>query len=80
VTINPHAKPDPMSYENNDCPCGGRKDRETMLCQPCEQHVAGSFDRREMDNQAATLGQRRAAAIRVLAAVRTRGQLWKPTS
>jgi hypothetical protein len=68
-----------MSYEDTNCPCGGRKERETMLCQLCEQHVAGSFDRRRMDDESSTWGQRRAAAIRVLAAVRTRGQLGRAT-
>jgi len=46
-----------------------------MLCAECEQYVAGSFDRRRMDDETSTWAQRRAAAIRVLSAVRTRGQL-----
>ena len=24
-----------MSYENTSCPCGGRKERETMICADC---------------------------------------------
>ena len=61
-----------MSYENTRCPCGGTKLTETMLCPACEQAVAGTFDRREMDNRAAPLEARRSAAIRVLACARQR--------
>jgi len=25
-----------MSYENTSCPCGGRKERETMICDACK--------------------------------------------
>jgi hypothetical protein len=38
-----------------------------MLCPDCETAVAGTYDRREMDNPAAPLEARRAAAIRILA-------------
>lgn len=34
-----------MSYENTKCPCGGTKERETMLCADCEEYLA---DRKEM--------------------------------
>lgn len=27
-----------MSWENTDCPCGGKKERETMLCPDCVAH------------------------------------------
>lgn len=61
-----------MSYDSTVCPCGGSKLRETMLCAPCETHVAGSFDRVRMDDLNAPWAQRRAAAIRVLAVARRR--------
>lgn len=61
-----------MSWANTTCPCGGAKERETMLCQACEVAVAGTFDRREMENEAAGFTERRNAAIRVLAVARRR--------
>lgn len=61
-----------MSYKNTRCPCGGQKLTETMLCPACETAVAGTYDRREMDNRAAPLEARRAAAIRLLAVSRRR--------
>lgn len=36
-----------MSYENTECPCGGKKERDTMLCNTCftelEAHPAMKF-------------------------------------
>lgn len=61
-----------MSWENTECPCGGEKLRETMICALCEAMVAGTYDRQRMDDPAVPLEQRRAAAIRVLAASRRR--------
>jgi hypothetical protein len=61
-----------MSYENTQCVCGGRKLTDTMLCADCEKAVEGTFDRREMENPAATWEQRRNAAIRCLAVARRR--------
>jgi hypothetical protein len=72
VTINPHADPDPMSYANTACPCGGRKRTETMLCNNCEQAFAATPDRQRMDDPTAPWESRRAAAIRILAAARRR--------
>ena len=61
-----------MSWDNTQCPCGGRKATETMLCAECEKFVEGTFDRREMDNPEASFDARRSAAIRVLACARRR--------
>lgn len=61
-----------MSYENNKCPCGGRKLTETMLCDDCEKAVAGTFDRLNMDNHAVPVEVRRKSAIQVLAVCRKR--------
>jgi hypothetical protein len=63
-----------MSWENTQCPCGSKKQTDTMLCHECETTVAGTFDRREMDNPAASVELRRNAAIRILACVRRRNQ------
>lgn len=34
-----------MSYENHKCPCGNRKERQTMLCSDC---VTAFADRPEL--------------------------------
>lgn len=61
-----------MSYENNRCPCGNRKPRETMLCHACAALVAGSPDAITMADEAAPLATRRRAAVRILSRARTR--------
>ena len=60
-----------MSWENTKCPCGGRKESETMLCRDCEEYLE---DRPEM---AIFRGDgdpdlRRHAAITLLALARGR--------
>ena len=61
-----------MSYENNQCVCGGKKPTETMLCDECEAAVAGSFDRKRMDDKTASYEDRRRSAIFVLSVCRKR--------
>ena len=61
-----------MSYENEKCPCGDKKLTDTMLCGACEAVVAGTFDRVEMVDPAASFESRRNAAIRVLSVARRR--------
>lgn len=61
-----------MAYENNKCPCGGRKLTDTMLCADCEKAVGGTFDRTQMDNPNESFEARRNAAIRVLSVSRRR--------
>ena len=39
-----------MSYENTDCPCGGKKDRETLICNACALHIFETTDRFELDH------------------------------
>lgn len=56
-----------MSYEDTKCPCGGKKERQTMLCSEC---VAAFNDRRELtEYQDGTLplGYRRNAALILIA-------------
>lgn len=61
-----------MSYDNTQCPCGGRKLVETMLCAECERTFASAPDRRRMDDTTADWSVRRSAAILVLAQARRR--------
>lgn len=55
-----------MSYENTACPCGGHKLTDTMLCAACETAVAGTYDRKAMDDPGLPFELRRQSAIRVL--------------
>jgi hypothetical protein len=64
-----------MSYENTDCPCGGKKDRETLICNACALHIFESTDRFELDHWqdgSFTKEARRSMAIRLLTMARRR--------
>lgn len=61
-----------MSYENTSCPCGEKKLTDTMLCAACERAVAGTYDRKAMDDHHNPFELRRQSALRVLAISRRR--------
>lgn len=61
-----------MSYENTSCPCGGKKQRETMLCQDCQDHLADTNELAAMNDTARPMQTRRSNAIRVLSMARKR--------
>ena len=61
-----------MSYENTACPCGGQKLTDTMLCAACETAVAGTYDRKAMDDHRNGFELRRQSAMRVLSISRRR--------
>lgn len=61
-----------MSYENTECPCRGRKERETMLCKDCNDHFAGSIEMAAMNDTGRAFHHRRNAAIRLLSMARKR--------
>ena len=65
-----------MSYENTSCPCGGRKERETMICDPCKQAItaANPNDLALCEDHRNPVESRRAMAIMILAACRRRGK------
>jgi hypothetical protein len=67
-----------MSYENQKCPCGGRKQGETMICQECKTHIEAdpsmAYDLRNYENQDYPTCTRRGMAIRILQAARRRKQ------
>ena len=64
-----------MSYENTTCPCGGRKERETMICDPCKAFasVTAANDLSLYEDHRIPTATRRAMAIRILAIARRRG-------
>ena len=62
-----------MSYDDNRCPCGGKKERETLVCHHCH---AETKDWKEWDvhrDERYSTETRRSAAIMLLAAARRRG-------
>lgn len=61
-----------MAYDDTHCPCGGHKARETMLCDPCEQHLADRTENSIRHDSKTTWEQRRSAAIRLIALARKR--------
>jgi hypothetical protein len=64
-----------MSYENTKCPCGGSKQRETMICQACTDHLSGTNPHEikgYQDSANHSAESRRNMAIRLLAAARRR--------
>ena len=65
-----------MSYESTTCPCGGRKERETMICDPCKASIAATNanDLALCEDHRIPTQTRRAMAIRILATARRRGQ------
>jgi len=67
-----------MSFDNSQCPCGGKKPPGNMLCDEC---VATFSDRRELkkykDGTLPTFYRRNAAIILLsLARKRKRGAKW----
>lgn len=61
-----------MSFEGTNCPCGDRKERETLLCRACDSHLEGTFEMRIYRAKDNERGERRCAAIRLLAMARRR--------
>ena len=64
-----------MSYESTNCPCGGRKERETMICDPCKSFasITAANDLALYEDHRIPTQTRRAMAIRILAIARRRG-------
>jgi len=64
-----------MSYESTTCPCGGRKEREVMICDPCKAFASttAANDLALYADHRIPVETRRAMAIRILAIARRRG-------
>ena len=64
-----------MSYENTICNCGGKKERDTLICHACESHISDATDRFDLDHwrdESFTVEARRSMAIRLLSMARRR--------
>lgn len=63
-----------MSFENTQCVCGGKKERETLICRECKEHVASTIEAAAIDDSRIPWQSRRNAAIRVLSMARNRNK------
>ena len=66
-----------MSYENTACPCGGKKERETMICAACADYIestTANVDLARHNDQAFSLESRRGMVIRLLTLARGRNR------
>jgi hypothetical protein len=63
-----------MSFENTQCVCGGNKERETLICRECKDHVASTIEAASLDDPRLPWQSRRNAAIRVLSYARKRNK------
>ncbi len=61
-----------MSYENTQCPCGGKKPTDTMLCDDCETALADHPAMRWFTDRSQPVESRRNAAIVLVTAARQR--------
>ena len=63
-----------MSYENTNCPCGGKKERETLICAKCEETFADTYELRVVKEATADICYRRSSAIKLLSMARRRNR------
>lgn len=61
-----------MSWEDTNCPCGDRKERETMLCKSCEDYLASHPAMKHFRDTECPVAGRRHAAIVLLTCARSR--------
>lgn len=71
---DPPLERDVMSYEDTNCPCGGKKERDTMLCDRCESDLAQHPSMPVFKNLENALESRRHAAIVLLSLSRGLGR------
>lgn len=63
-----------MAFDDEHCPCGGKKRRETMLCAECVAHVKDTLEWRVFTRDPVGMAYvaQRNAAIRLLKMARER--------
>lgn len=61
-----------MSYEDTRCPCGDRKERETMLCGGCVRAFADRGELADYQDKSKPLDWRRNSALVLLALAKKR--------
>lgn len=63
-----------MSYENTQCPCGGKKPTQTMLCDDCLEAFKDRKELATFQDTSHGLEMRRHAAIILLSLARRRNR------
>jgi hypothetical protein len=63
-----------MAYDDNHCPCGGKKERGTMICPQCQDHLASDPNLAAMTDPRFSWEARRSSAIRILGMARGRNE------
>jgi len=61
-----------MSYSDEKCPCGGKKQRDTMICADCETAFAERHEMTRYKDETVAIDLRRHAAIILLSLARGR--------
>jgi len=61
-----------MAYEDTNCPCGDKKERETMLCELCMDHLKDRHEMQTWQDREERWDFRRHAAIILLTLARRR--------
>ena len=64
-----------MSYSDEKCPCGGKKQRDTMICSDCETAFSERHEMTRYKDETVALDLRRHAAIILLSLARGRKRL-----
>ena len=67
-----------MSFEDSNCPCGGKKEPGTMLCQLCESELATHPSMPVFKDHQSNLELRRHAAIVLVTLARGRKRKAQP--
>lgn len=67
-----------MAYEDTNCPCGGKKPTNTMLCPECVAAFAGRREMAEYQDGNLRLDFRQSAARILVTLARQRRQKGKP--
>ena len=67
-----------MSYEGTTCPCGGKKESNTMLCSGCMDTFAGHSAMTSFLDRKGDVETRRNAAMILLALARGRQRQYVP--
>lgn len=63
-----------MAFQDTHCPCGGTKERETLICTDCCQHFTGTLELATYLETSWPRDSRRTAAIRLLSMARKRSR------
>lgn len=66
-----------MSYEDTNCPCGGKKLTDTMLCDACMEYLRDRREWADFDNFKLSAEFRRQAAVILCSLARGRRRALK---